>query len=458
MNYAVAEIACMLGVGVNGTGDARVCSVTNDSRRASAGTLFVALPGDHVDGHDYVQDAFLRGATAALVRQDRHLDPTEHGSLIAVEDPLTALYDLAYGHSAAHRTAVRIGITGSSGKTTTKEIIGSILKLNSHSIVSEASFNAEIGLPMSVLRMQGDERFAVFEIGINSVGEMERYAALAMPDHALVTNIGSAHVGRIGSQGHIAREKGALLRAVDSDGFIYISDKELLSDFLLEGTIANVVKFGTDSTIGYEGSESLGLDGWFIHWEGLQIRFPLPGRHNLENALAAMTVSKELGCSTKSVVAGIEAIRSAPGRLRIHHGNWTVIDDGYNANPESVRAALEVMGEAQAGRRIVVLGPMLELGNHSEEAHCSIISDLTNAGIDLLFCFGEATQPICQLFVAATDGTGSQQRAYWKDSVEEIGEPLGLALRDGDVVLLKASRAFRIESLLSVLGVRDKEV
>lgn len=458
MNYAVWKIAGMLGAGFCGAADARVCTVTNDSRKARRGALFVALSGEHTDGHNYVQDAFRRGATAALVRSDRHITPTERGSLIVVEDPLTALYDLAARHGATHGAAVRIAISGSSGKTTTKEILGSILSVGSRSLVSEGSFNAEIGLPMSVLRMTGDERFVVLEVGINAVGEMERYAALAQPDHALITNIGSAHVGRIGGSRHdIAREKGALLRSVGPAGCVYVGEKEPFADLLLAGVRARVVRFGPDSTTGYERSESLGLDGWLIHWEGLQLRFSLPGRHNLENALAALTVAGEIGCGADTIAAGIEAVRPPRGRFGVHRGRYTVIDDGYNSNPESVQAALAVLGESTACRRVAVLGPMLDLGSHGNEAHLGLASALTDAGVDLLCCFGQLTRPLSQAFAraVASNGRKSRERVIWTESLEEISEHLRTVIRDGDLVLLKASRAFRIERLLPVLGVAE---
>ena len=481
MNYTVHEIAGMLGAGFRGHADARVCTVTNDSRRARSGSLFVALRGQHADGHDFVHDAFRRGATAALVRQDRHIESGGHGTLIAVDDPLTALYDLARGHSVAHGEAVRIAVTGSSGKTTTKEILGSILRQGSRSLVSEASFNAEIGLPMSVLRMTGDERFAVFEVGISSVGEMERYAALARPDHAVITNIGSAHVGRLGSSRDIAREKGALLRSVAPAGRVYLREGEPAADLLLAGVRAKVVRFGSNSTIGYERSENLGLDGWSIHWEGLQFRFSLPGRHNLDNALAALTVATELACDPATVAAGIEAVRPAPGRLRVRRARCTVIDDGYNANPESVRAALAVLADAGSGdagsadagpgdavprpesgdravRRVVVLGPMLELGRYSARAHVDLLRPLIDAGVDVLCCFGAATRPLCQAFAREIGCSGSD-RAIWTETMEEIDDRLRAIVLDGDLVLLKASRAFGIERLLPVFGVdpQDRE-
>lgn len=453
MNYTVHEIAGMLGAGLRGRSDARVRAVTNDSRQARSGSLFVALPGQRADGHDFVGDAFRRGAAAALVRGDRRVEPGEHGALIAVDDPLTALYDLASGHGAAHGAAVRIAVTGSSGKTTTKEILGSILRRHGCSLVSEASFNAEIGLPMSVLRLTGDERYAVFEVGINSTGEMERYAALARPDHAVITNVGSAHVGRIGSRREIAQEKGALLRSVAPSGRVYVREREPEADLLLAGVRAKVVRFGSDSTAGYERSENLELDGWIIHWEGLQVRFALPGRHNLDNALAALAVAAELRCDPRAVAAGVEAVRPSPGRLCVHRGRRTVIHDGYNANPESVRAALAVLRGAETlpgGRRVAVLGPMLELGRYGPRAHLDLVTPLVEAGIDLLCCFGAATRPLCAAFAAAAGG--ALDRAVWTETIEEIDGRLRAVVRDGDVVLLKASRAFRIERLLPAAG------
>ena len=459
MNYTVDEIAGMLGAGVRGRAEARVSQVIADSRLARAGSLFVALPGQHADGHEFVHDAFRRGATAALVRQDRHIEPAEHGTLIAVDDPLTALYDLACGHSAVHRAAVRIAVTGSSGKTTTKEFLGAILHRASRSLVSEASFNAEVGLPMSVLRMTGQERFAVFEVGINSIGEMERYAALARPDHALITNIGSAHVGRLGSRRDIAREKGALLRSVPATGCVYLREQEPAADLLLAGVCARVIRYGANSTIGYERSENLGLDGWSIHWEGLQFRFSLPGRHNLDNALAALTVAAELGFDPQTVAAGIEAVRPAPGRLTVHRGRCTVIDDGYNANPESVRAALALLGDEGLGderspaRRVVVLGPMLELGRYGARAHLDLAQPLIDAGVDILCCFGEATRPLRDAFADGIGGADAADRAIWTETIEGIDGRLRAIVRDDDLVLLKASRAFRIERLLPALDV-----
>ena len=488
MNYTVEEIAGILGAGLRGRAAARVRAVTNDSRQARSGSLFVALPGERADGHDFVDDAFRRGAAAALVRADRQVEPSGDGVLIAVDDPLTALYDLARKHgatvgaaahgAAAGGAAVRVAVTGSSGKTTTKEILGSILRRHGRSLVSEASFNAEIGLPLSVLRLTGGERYAVFEVGINSVGEMERYAALARPDHAVITNVGSAHVGRIGSRREIAQEKGALLRAVAPSGRVYVREREPEEERLLAGVRARVVRFGTDSTAGYEGSENRGLDGWVINWEGLRIRFALPGRHNLDNALAALAVAAELRCDPRAVAAGVEAVRPAPGRLCVHRGRCTVIHDGYNANPESVRAALTVLRGAETptpdrqasgrltGRRVAVLGPMLELGRYGPRAHLDLVTPLIHAGIDLLCCFGAATRPLCRAFAAAAGGKGSgggdasggdasggaADRAIWTETLEEIDGRLRAAVRDGDVVLLKASRAFRIERLLPAAG------
>ncbi len=454
MNYTVDEIAGMLGAGVRGRAEARVSQVIADSRLARAGSLFVALPGQYADGHEFVHDAFRRGATAALVRQDRHIEPAEHGTLIAVDDPLIALYDLACGHSAVHRAAVRIAVTGSSGKTTTKEILGAILHRASCSLVSEASFNAEVGLPMSVLRMTGQERFAVFEVGINSIGEMERYAALARPDHALITNIGSAHVGRLGSRRDIAREKGALLRSVPATGCVYLREQEPAADLLLAGVCARVIRYGANSTIGYERSENLGLDGWSIDWEGLQFRFSLPGRHNLDNALAALTVASELGFDPQTVAAGIEAVRPARGRLTVHRGRCTIIDDGYNANPESVRAALVMLGEERSpARRVVVLGPMLELGRYGARAHLDLAQPLIDAGIDILCCFGAATRPLRDAFADQIGRADAADRAIWTETIEGIDGRLRAIVRDGDLVLLKASRAFRIERLLPTLDV-----
>jgi len=444
---------------LRGTRDIR--AVVVDSRQVEEGSLFVALPGQRVDGHDFIPQAFERGA-AAVMSSAAHwnkrreqlqglLGSGRSVSVIVVEDTLGGLQKLAKAHLRQFPECLRVGVTGSNGKTTTKEILGSIIGLDRRTVTSEGNLNSEIGLPLSCVRVQAEHRAAVFEMGINHMGEMEVLADIYRPDIAVITNIGTAHIGLLGSLEAIAREKKKIFDYFDGSQKAFISESEDYQDLLTEGVPGRIVHFGPKRTKGFEGSEDLGLDGTIIHWEGLRIRFPLFGAHNLRNALASISVSAELGISKENIKEGLETVRPLFGRSQIIRGPVTVIQDCYNANPDSFRQVFAFLCSLPwPGRKIAVLGAMKELGEQSAEAHRRLGGYAADCDFQGLFLFGEEME---QAYLEI-QGRAYKGAAYWMTDIESLRSDLHSYLREGDLLLIKGSRAARLERLMPELAER----
>jgi len=437
---------------------AAVTSVAVDSRNVRSGSLFVALPGERTDGHEFLAQAAAAGAAALLIseaqvsRRSAHWKglPAAHGpAVVAVEDTLKALQYLARDHMSRRGNVKRVGITGSNGKTTTKEIIGAILTRAAPTAVNEGNLNSEIGLPIACFAVEESHTYAVFEMGMNHRGEMDVLADIARPDAALITNIGTAHIGLLGSQEEIAKEKKRIFALFDGHQVAFLPEDEKYLAFLREGVKGKVVLFGPRSTRGYRGSENQGLGGTTIHWEGFRIRFPLFGSHNLANALGAISVACELGVPNADIRDGLEAVAPLFGRSQILRGPVTVIVDCYNANPDSMALALSFVREVPwVGRKIVVLGGMRELGDETAEAHRALGEALRESSFDLIYLFGEEMEHAWR----ALSGSTAASHAGWYVEPGSLGKELETGLRDGDLVLLKGSRGLEMEKLLPFMG------
>jgi UDP-N-acetylmuramoyl-tripeptide--D-alanyl-D-alanine ligase len=427
--------------------------VVIDSSQVRGAELFVALVGTRVDGHTFLDEALRKGAAALLAdansgeARSGHLREllTQHdASLILAANPLHALQELARRHLQRMTSLVRLGITGSNGKTTTKEILGSILTLQAETAVNEGNLNSDVGLPLAAFAVTEKHRFAVFEIGMNRQGEIAELARVVRPDIALITNIGSAHIGLLGSRRAIAAEKKQIFSCFDGGQTAFLYEKEEFLPFLRQDVKGRMVLYGTESTPGYEGSTSLGLDGTVIHWEGLRTRFPLFGVHNLINALSSISVSAALGISKRKIKQGLEAVQPLFGRSQIIRGEVTVVQDCYNSNPDSVRQVLDFFRPlVWRGRKIIVLGSMKELGADSEEEHRLLGRVAAAAGFDMLFFFGEETRPA----VAALKEQGYTGACEWTADYERLRDRLAATLRCGDLLVLKGSRAMELERL-----------
>ena len=439
--------------------DGPITGVATDSRKVGPGFLFVALPGERTDGHEFLGEAAAASAAALLVSEDQAERRDSHWSrlpaksslaVIAVPDTLRGLQDLARLRMRDLASVTRIGITGSSGKTTTKEILGSILTRAFPTAVNEGNLNSEIGLPLACFSVRVDHRFAVFEMGMNHRGEMDVLADIVRPDAALVTNIGTAHIGMLGSQEEIAREKKKIFAHFDGRQNAFLHEEESHREFLSEGVRGRVILFGPRSTGGYRGSENQGLDGTLIHWEGFRIRFPLFGPHNLANALGAISVARELGVPNAEIRDGLEAVTPLFGRSQIMRGAVTVIVDCYNANPDSMAQALSFVSQVPwQGRKIVVLGGMRELGEETADAHRTVGERLRDSGFDLVFLVGVEMEHTWK----AVSGSEAAARTRWFADLAALGGELSQRVMDGDLVLLKGSRGLELEKLLpSITG------
>jgi len=432
--------------------------VVVDSRLAQPQALFVALPGARADGHDFVADAFARGAGGAMVaaaqwqrrRGELQAAASRHGAVLLVTaDPLLALHRIAAEHRS-RRCALRVAVTGSNGKTTTRHILAAILSQHAPTYESERNYNSDIGLPLAIMGIEPHHRLAVLEVGIDHPGEMDLLGELALPQYALITGIGSAHLEFLHSRRHIAAQKSRLFVYLQRGGCAFVPEGEplLAAERLALPPGVALVRFGPTTTQGYEGSESLGLDGSVINWEGLQIHFPLFGNHNVTNVLAAITVASTLGVCAAAIQRGIEAIQPVPGRSQVIRGHCTIVNDAYNANPESMAATMRFITELPpCGRILLVLGSMLELGDASARAHADLGELIAEAEPDAVFLFGEETAATAQVLAAA----GYRRPLLWTTWYEELEAAVLNAVRRGDTVLLKGSRGVALDRLVAPL-------
>jgi UDP-N-acetylmuramoyl-tripeptide--D-alanyl-D-alanine ligase len=439
-----------------------VRSVVVDSRQARDGSLFVSLPGERTDGHEFLEQAARAGAAAFLVSEAQAARRSgqiaalaaRHGVLFfAVRDTLAALQDLARLHMRRCAAVTRIGVTGSNGKTTTKEIIGSILGRGAPIAMNEGNLNSEIGLPIACFGVHEEHRYAVFEMGMNHPGEMDVLADIVRPDFALITNVGTAHIGLLGSQDNIASEKKRIFAHFDGRQAGFLPEGDRYSAFLADGVRGRMILFGPGSTPGYGGSESMGLGGSIIHWEGFLVRFPLFGPHNLANALGAISVARELGVPNAEIRDGLEAVAPLFGRSQVVEGPVTVIVDCYNANPDSMEQAVSFLETVPwTGRRIAVLGGMRELGDESTAAHAALGARLRDARVDAVVLFGAEMEPAWR----ALAGSPAAARARWIVRPDELDAELPARVRPGDLVLLKGSRGLEMERVLPLITTANR--
>jgi UDP-N-acetylmuramoyl-tripeptide--D-alanyl-D-alanine ligase len=341
-----------------GKQDKGFSSVSVDSRTVRPGALFVALRGNSLDGHSFVDAAFGAGASAAMVAVSALQNPTFGLSnlarkwnrvLIAVEDTLKALQNAAGAYLKQFSNLVRIGITGSSGKTTTKEIAAAIIGQEKSVVMNKGNLNSETGLPLSVFEVRPHHQVGIFEAGMNRPGEIAELANVLNPNLALITNIGSAHIGILGSRHAIAEEKKKIFSQFTGKNTALIPENDDYRDFLAKGLNGRAVFYGPSALaarIGACGSalggiKDLGLHGTEIVWEGEAVRFGLPGKFNLANAFAAAALALELKAGASSIRRGLESVKPLFGRGEILYGRTTVIRDCYNSNPESAGEALD---------------------------------------------------------------------------------------------------------------------
>ncbi|MDR3020282.1 MAG: UDP-N-acetylmuramoyl-tripeptide--D-alanyl-D-alanine ligase [Treponema sp.] len=429
-------------------------SVAIDSRNVKEGTLFFALKGNVSDGHSFVGAAFNAGARAAVVESSKldafdliNIAQKTGKELIVVENTLKALQDSAKVYLEMFPKLIKAGLTGSSGKTTTKEITAAIISNEKNTIMNQGNLNSETGLPLSVFEVRSFHEAGVFELGMNRKGEISEIANVLKPNIATITNIGTSHIGMIGSKHEILNEKKNIFNYLAGDDIALIPENDEYAKELANGVNARVKFYGADSFDELEGVKSLGLDGTELVWAGEKIRFALPGKHNLDNALAAIAIAKEISISSGAIKKGLESVKPLFGRLEILKGQITVIRDCYNANPESTAKAIEFCDSLEwQGRKIYVIGEMLELGAASGDAHAKIGASLSASKADGIFLFGKETEAAAS-YLASNGGT-----FFHTNNMEELIPALKNYVKQGDIVLLKGSRGCALERITETGG------
>jgi UDP-N-acetylmuramoyl-tripeptide--D-alanyl-D-alanine ligase len=444
----------------NAQGDGTVTGVCTDSRKVQRGDLFVALKGERFDGHEFVTEAVAKGAVAVMVQRPIASAIPQ----VLVADTLRALGDLA----AAYLRCLReknpdlcvIAVTGSSGKTTTKTMIASIVKEVMPAVASPESFNNEIGVPLTILQAPPDTIAFVLEYAMRKKGDIKYLCRIAPPDIAVITNIGTAHIGLLGSREAIAEAKSEILGdwGLAAEGqrdyakFAILPADDDFFAYLLERAKANVVTFGfspnarvraLDCQVDWDGTTLSATDGK----QTVTLKLPVLGEHNARNALAALAVAKVLGIDWGIATEALEKFQ--PPKMRLQRqwldppGCW-VINDAYNANPDSVKAALKTLKALPAKRKVAVLGEMLELGEFHQQGHREV-GQVAAETVDLLIVVGENAFGIAE---GAQSSGMPNERIIRFETLEAAKEKWRDFLQSEDLVLLKASRAIGLERLL----------
>jgi len=419
--------------------DVTVDAIVSDSRRVDYGALFAALPGSQVDGHDFAATAVQMGAVALLVNRRLELDVPQ----LVVPDVLRAIGQLA-GLLRQRLDPVVVGITGSNGKTTVKEMVASILRPAGKVLATRGNYNNELGLPLSLFELEPKHRFAVLEMGASKAGDIAYLAAIARPDVGLVTNIGPAHLGGFGSVEGVARAKGEIYAALPADGCAVINaDESWRETWLKVNRAGRVITFGRapDADVRVTGTEQ--QPRLETPTGSFDLGLALPGAHNRLNAAAATAVALALDIGLDAIRQGLEAVDPVPGRLNFIEtdAGWTVIDDTYNANPASLYSALQVLSDMQ-GTAWLVLGDMKELGSDSPKMHREVGEAARAMGVARLFATGDMSMHTVDAF-----GEGAEHFA----SREELAASLRRLLRPGINCLVKGSRSMGMEQVVAAI-------
>jgi UDP-N-acetylmuramoyl-tripeptide--D-alanyl-D-alanine ligase len=419
--------------------DVAVDRVATDSRKVEHGTLFAALTGNHVDGHDYARSAVSLGAVAVLVSRPLDLEVPQ----LVVEDVLPALGRLASMLRQELNPAVA-GITGSNGKTTVKEMVAAVLRLEGDVLATRGNYNNELGVPLTLFELEPRHRFAVLEMGASKAGDIAYLAKIAQPDLGLITNIGPAHLGGFGSEKGVALAKGEMYASLPAGGTAVINADEPWCDLWKDmNTATNVLTFGREPGADIRLVEQDGRSVIRTPAGEFEPRLRLPGEHNRVNAAAATAVALAMGLDLRKISEGLASVKPVPGRLNLLRtpSGWTVIDDTYNANPASLYSALQVLAGMQ-GKPWLVLGDMKELGEDSRKLHREVGEAARAMGVRRLFTLGEMSRETSEAFGHGARHFGSH---------EELADELIGSLHAGVICLVKGSRSMGMEAIVQVI-------
>jgi UDP-N-acetylmuramoyl-tripeptide--D-alanyl-D-alanine ligase len=440
------------GMLIQGDLGRKISGIAIDSRKLKPGELFIAIKGEHFDGHSFITEAANAGAAAAIVMEDSICDIP----VIKVDNTLTALGAIAGYHRNRFSIPV-IGITGSNGKTTTKDLLAAILSEQFTVIKTEANFNNEIGLPLTLLKITGATDVAVVEMGMRGPGQIKQLTEVAQPTIGIVTNVGLTHLELLGTQENIAKAKAELIESLGEDGLAVLNGDDPMVRNMSSFTKAGSVYYGIDGPkLDYRANgikliENGSLFKVTVKKDPrgeLELRISIPGRHNVLNSLAAVAVAKELKVENVHIRKGLMKPEITEKRLNIFKRNgYAVIDDTYNASPTSVKAALDVLKSDQNGwRKIAVLADMLELGSASGEIHREIGEYAGKIGVDRLFGYGEFARE----YIVGVNRISEDKGSYFLSKQELIME-LKKFIAPGDTILVKGSRGMKMEEIVAAI-------
>jgi UDP-N-acetylmuramoyl-tripeptide--D-alanyl-D-alanine ligase len=469
LNLTIGEIAKVTGGLLNEGEDVVIDSISTDSRSIKKGELFVVIEGENFDGHKFVQAALKKGAAGAIVKKGYEVDEgmTKQNIFIEVEDTLNAYQDVAK-HVRLKNDAKVVAITGSSGKTTTKEMVKNILKSKKEAVlVSEKNFNNYVGVPMTLLKLKKNHKIAVLEIGINEVNEMDRLANITNPDIALVTNAGSSHLEKLINVDTVAYEKMKLANGLKDNGLLIFNcdDLRLLRHARTKKNKTLKFGFSKSADIVGESFEDLKLNKSRLTVKidkkpAVTIDLKINGKHNAYNVLAAIAIAKSLKVPMRDIIKGLKSFK--PKDMRFENvrlkRDIVLINDAYNANPDSMTAALYLVnGLTGTKRKIAVLGDMYELGGYSERAHKEVGAIVADLKYEHVFFYGDDMKHAAKS--AGYSGL-DKKKIHWSNDLDTLFEALYAELEDGDWILLKGSRLNKLEviaeKLIDKIGINGK--
>ncbi len=436
--------------GENIPADTEAEGVVIDSRQVGKNYIFVAIKGERVDGHDFVRDVFEKDALAMIA--ERELDTDR--PYILVESSLEALKKLAAYYREGLDTKI-VGITGSVGKTSTKEFISSVLGQKYKVLKTEGNFNNEIGVPLTLFKIRDFHEVAVIEMGISDFGEMHRLSYMVRPDICVMTNIGLCHLENLGSRDGILKAKSEIFDFASRDAVAVLNmdDDKLYSVKEVKNRKPVYYGMNRNADVYAESVEANGIYGTkaviFLKKEDkkIEVKIPLPGKHMVYNAMAAATVGEILGLGAEEIRQGIENIQSVGGRLHIiETEKYTIIDDCYNANPVSVRSSLDVLNNAEE-RKVAILGDMFELGADEKKLHYQLGEYFKEKQIDMAVLAGELSENTYQ----GIRDSGAATQVYYYKTLEDLLEYLDIMVQEKDVILVKASHSMHFEKIVEKL-------
>lgn len=457
-SFTAGEIASAVsGELIQGRPETAFARVSTDTRQIQAGDLFIALIGERFDAHEFIEQAIAGGAAGLLVSR-RVATGSWPGPVIMVKDTLAALQELAR-HNRRNFAGLVIAVTGSNGKTTTKDMIFSVLEQKYPALKTEGNFNNQIGLPLTMLNLDESFGAAVLEMGMRGMGEIDLLAGLAEPDGAVITNVGETHLERLGSTANIARAKGELLEHIKPQGFAVLNGDDPLVRGQAGRCPGRVIYYGlgADAAIKAANIEVTGGRAAFtaVTPAGeIDIKLPVPGRHNVLNSLAAVGIGLEAGLTLTQIKTGLEKTRLTSMRLEITEtGRVTVINDSYNANPASAKAALQILADVGRGRRkVAIMGDMYELGRRTVAGHQEVGLAAAAGQVDVLITVGKLAAEIA---LGATLADAPPVEIISLNTNAEVKKHLDKIIRPGDVVLVKGSRGMKLEEVAEYLAGRQ---